>query len=76
MIDPAHSDALDAHLDAIRERERHRHVAAHMRDLANRQSDLLDGDRTARDVIDAIRDEAAHLEQAADRIDQNLRSFP
>ena len=75
MSDPAHSDALDAHLDAIRERERHRHVAAHMRDLANRQHDLLESRTTADDVIYAIRAEAAHLEEQADRIDQNLRSF-
>lgn len=75
MIDPAHSDALDEHLEALRQRERHRHVAAHMRDLANRQIDLLDSLRTADDVIDAIKAEAAHLEEQADRIDQNLRSF-
>ena len=75
MIDPAHSDALDAHLDAIRERERHRHVAAHMRDLYHRQRDLLDTGRSARDVVAAIKAEAAHLEQAADRIDETLRSF-
>lgn len=76
MIDPAHSDALDEHLDALRARERHRHVAAHLRDFASRQSALLDGDRTATDVVHAIRADAAHLERLADRIDTTLRSTP
>jgi len=75
VIDPAHSDALDEHLEALRQRERYRHSAALLRDLASRQSALLDAGRTGRDVIDAIRDEAAYLERAATRIDQTLRSL-